>query len=271
MQIIRISISHCFSFPGPCNKDLFLPVEAKSEFQSVAIHTRVGRDVRSLNCVDTEEDDEQSGLFAPRVVSGKSELDTPSVDCLHWSIIAKTALSTKSPDCCAIQLFLIPQDWAAPSGEGGNDDDDDEYEELLEYCDDHFEDATSCSSGGGIPFYLTAELVLPPNQRVVDLSFYGDDGKSSLSSGIDCGTGRERRQALGLLVARKDPFGDEDIKLWLLKYDNVAFQLVMAKSESKQVFLDDANSIINPTSVHPLAEFQDENEEEDGICYAKSK
>ena len=59
--------------------------------------------------------------------------------------------------------------------------------------------------------------------RILDLAFYGDDGKSSLSS-MDGGTGHERRQALVLLVESQQPPGSgSSLELWLLPYDDCPF------------------------------------------------
>jgi hypothetical protein len=96
-------------------------------------------------------------------------------------------------------------------------------------CDDDDDDDDDDHLGGtnGIAgsFFLSALLQLPPNHFVVDLCFYGNDGKSSLSSGIDSGTGKEERQSLGLLVAREvdaDPAAIS-LQVWMVPYDSVTF------------------------------------------------
>ena len=103
------------------------------------------------------------------------------------------------------------------------------------------------------------------------MGFYGDDGKSNLSSGLDSGTGVERRQALGLLLSCQDlPSPEDSIELWLLRYDDLMFQIMQTKKDSKQIFLDDGQ-IDSRCQVLAQARCSDEDEEEEGHLLAKSK
>jgi hypothetical protein len=58
--------------------------------------------------------------------------------------------------------------------------------------------------------------------KVLDAVFYGDNGKCSLSS-MDGGTGKERRQALALLVEAANGYGSPMLELWLVRYDTCSF------------------------------------------------
>jgi hypothetical protein len=63
-------------------------------------------------------------------------------------------------------------------------------------------------------YYLTASLKLPDDCRVVELIFFGDDGKSTLYSSVDKPI-QEQRQGLGMIVKRQD-----SLELWVVpRYD----------------------------------------------------
>jgi hypothetical protein len=151
-----------------------------------------------------------------------------------------------------IQLFCIPLGWkqSCPI-----DSDDDEEED---YGNSHF------------PFYLTSKLVLPAGGTVLDIQFYGDDGKSSLSSGKDSGTGMERRQKLGFLYLGCS------LDLWLTSYDSLMWQPVPFRE----------SILIAPSEIHEQCSFvllpMGQNEsfveedlanayEQENIIYAKSE
>lgn len=245
--------------------DLFLPVERKTEFLPVAIHTRLGRDWSPLQeeYADAEkQDEEKDGFFSPNVVEGKVPTGISHYHSRHWSIIAKTSSPFESRENYTVKLYLIPHSSMDPTDELDDED-------ILGYGNGDESDGQGC----GIPFYLTAEIILPSGRRVLDMSFYGDDGRSNLSSGIDSGTGRERRQALGLLLGDAPSHGssDENMELWLLPYDSILFEAVLAKKDSKQVFLDDGE-IDNKCQVRaqPVTSL-DEAHEEEGVVFAKSK
>lgn len=175
---------------------------------------------------DEEEEEEEPSYFAPKV-HAESSLGS-SLDCRQWSIVAQAG-----SDSC-IQLIAIPLGWKDPSSMDSNDDSADEGQDSSE-----------------IPFYLTSKLILPESCRVQDLAFYSDDGKSALSSGSDSGTGKERRQKLGVLVAQQ-----EQLELWLIKYDHILWQVVPFES----ILLDvDAVDVY----CHVLPLLKDEGEEQD--------
>ena len=239
-------------------------MERKTEFLPVAIHSRVGKGYCSKeDYLDNDQDEtDDAGLLSPRILPGKSLPGSPSYDCRHWSIIAKTSSPTDSRENYSVKLYLIPHGWGNPS-EDSEDDEDDLGFGIEE------NDIDGCARDCGVPFYLATEIILPLSYRVLDMGFYGDDGKSSLSSGLDSGTGRERRQALGLLLS----FQEESIELWLLPYDNLTFQVIPTKKDSKQVFLDDGD-IDNQCQLFARARTStddDEQEEDEGFVCAKSK
>jgi len=196
----------------------------------VAIHTRIGRDPGEIEGSDEEE---EPSYFAPKV-HDKSSSES-SLDCRQWSIVAQAG-----SDSC-IQLVAIPLGWKDSSAMDPNDDLADEGQD-----------------GSEIPFYLTSKLILPESCRVQDLAFYSDNGKSALSSGTD------GRQKLGVLVAQQ-----EQLELWLMKYDQIVWQVVPFES-----ILLDADAVDEYCHVQPLVkeegEEQDDNQDE-GILRAQSK
>jgi hypothetical protein len=237
-------------------------VERKTEFLPVAIHTRVGKDGSAEDDEYGEDEEDEEGFFSPKISAGKSLPDIPSFDCRQWAVIAKTSSPTETRDGYAVKLYMIPNGWKSLAVE------DDNYDTLG--CDIEEEDG---SNECGVPFYLTTEIDLPSGRRVLDMGFYGDDGRSNLSSGLDSGTGRERRQALGLLLGcgAESDSTEESIELWLLPYDNLTYQVIPAKKDSKQVFLDDGKVDHHcKVAAQPLTNLEDECPAE-GVVYAKSK
>ena len=207
-----------------------------------------------------EEENGDAGFLSPNVLPGKTLPGITSFDCRHWSIIAKTSAPSESNEHYTVKLYLIPHGWVDPTEDTQDDDEIGlgiDAEDAIIEC--------------GVPFYLTTEIVLPAGGRVLDMGFYGDDGKSNLSSGLDSGTGVERRQALGLLLSCQDlPSPEDSIELWLLRYDDLMFQIMQTKKDSKQIFLDDGQ-IDSRCQVLAQARCSDEDEEEEGHLLAKSK
>lgn len=244
--------------------DLFLPVERKTEFLPVAIHSRVGKDCSKQEYDYFGEDKvEDEGYFSPSVIEGKALPDIPHYNCRQWSVIAKTNSPTESIENYVVKLYLIPHGWSE-SADCPEDD-------ILAFGLEPDDTVQEC----GVPFYLTTEIFLPVDHRVLDMGFYGDDGNSKLFSGLDDKTsGRERRQALGLLLGCKNTEVDstEDaIELWLMPYDNIQFQVVPTKKDSKQIFLDDGD-ISSECQVQAKARTSlEEDEEEDGVVFAKTR
>lgn len=214
-----------------------------------AIHARMGGnlDNLSLDSVDPSQ------FFSPRLVPGEEAVGC----CRSWSIISRVT-SFQGGDNNSIQLFALPLGWK--SGDSTDEDMDDE-----EHC--------------RIPFYLSCRLVLPPLFQVKEIAFYGDDGNSSLSAGTDeGGTGNEGRQAMGLLVSC--PVSEEAAtltaeELWLLPYDKAVFHLVAFPSDIENVTVIDLDerALVGDSinSIKPVQDGQDEDNDESGLVYAKSK
>ena len=191
-----------------------------------AITTRLGS-----NGVDRQDvpfgEEAPDGFFAPILANGAAE----KMNFRQWSVIAKPMLDTIISQCDCVQLHAIPLSWTGSS----LSDDVDEDDQV---------------TGVAASFFLSALLQLPPNHVVVDLAFYGNDGKSSLSSGIDSGTGKEARQLLALLVARRA--GESvSLEVWLVPYDSVVFSQVDIQN------LESSNAKANQVSIHvPLDAYQ---------------
>jgi hypothetical protein len=118
-------------------------------------------------------------------------------------------------------------------------------------------------------------LVLPAEYRLKDIGFYGDDGRSSLFSDEDTGSGREGRQGLGLLVER---FVTDKVhtELWLLKYDDLCFQpidLTQSRCGPRMSSIFDANvEDICSVQVHPTQQDETgENMDNDSNLLARCK
>lgn len=202
------------------------------------IHTRIGREPAiehegwEQEVDDDDDGEEDRTFFLPRV-SKQSLIDLPDYfDCRQWSVIVQAHGNI-------IQLYCIPLGWKFPN-----------------------------TSQGDGSIYLTAKLVLPSGLVVNDLGIYSDDGKSSLSSGNDSGTGKEGRQKLGILVEDKG-----QLVLWLVAYENLSWQVVPFES-----------TFIDPTQVDDDCSFNvmaypegydDEDEDQldidDSILMAQSK
>lgn len=166
-----------------------------------AMHMRIGRDVPvSRDPWEEEEeaaDEKERTYFAPKAILSSQDNNWTDAAgmayCRQWAIVA-----TASDD--TVQLFALPLGWRDPNQPDMEDD-----EENAEHT---------------FPFYLTSKMVLPPGGAILDIGFYGDDGKSSLSSGNDSGTGKERRQKLGILYKQQD----SRLELWLASYDSIQWQ-----------------------------------------------
>ena len=117
----------------------------------------------------------------------------------QWFLIAQAHGNT-------IQLFSLPLGSKQNNG-------DSDYED----CSNEDHDVGL----NDIPFYLTSKLVVPDGGRILKIGFYGDDGKSSLSSGLDSGTGMERRQKIGFIYQM-----DASTEIWTTAYDSLSWQAV---------------------------------------------
>ena len=188
-------------------------------------HSRIGLDPSRISiddCLSTISEDAESekSYFLPHV-SDHCYPHLPSTGLnasRHWFVIAQSFGST-------IQLFALPVGRKNPAEDG-----------IEPYSD--IDDEEDSMSNRILPsFYLTARVDLSKdgNQvvpgKIIQLAFYGDDGKSSLSSGQDRGTGKEGRQKLVLLyedhnVAPKDEEPNSSVELWAFRYDQLAWHVV---------------------------------------------
>lgn len=214
--------------------ELVLPQSTALNETSVAVHTRIGRDAM-LDEPDEDEREEEPTYFLPRIAKHPYDNLPDCLDCRQWSIIAQAQKSI-------VQLFCLPLGWKESSEEG--------YLEEGEVED--------------IPFYLTAKLVFPSSGLIKEVGFYGDDGKSSLSSGNDSGSGKEGRQKIGIL------FQEEKIELWLTPYDSLLWQAVPFES----IFMEASQVDQQCTKmVQAIPEISKEDEEmlDTEVLWAQSK
>jgi len=189
------------------SKDIFLPRVPKNEQCKVATHSRIGRDSASCVFWDDIDKEQDPGYFLPRIDPGSNPYANLSPmsgleNCRQWFLIAQAHGAT-------IQLFCLPLGWKQ-----NNDDIDFDYYDIN----------NENSDVNNIPFYLTSKLVLPEGGQVLQIGFYGDDGKSSLSSGIDSGTGMEGRQKIGFVYQKSLPSSTKE--LWTTTYDSLSWQAV---------------------------------------------
>lgn len=214
-----------------------------------AIHTRIGGIKDNVG-----DESSTNGHFSPEVAVG----EMPTGYCRSWSIVARVA-SFKGGEENSVHIFALPLSWRVNVS---MDEDMDDYDE--DYC--------------RVPFYLSCRLVLPPTYRVKDIAFYGDDGNSSLSAAAeDSGTGKEGRQAMGLLVSCPVTENDTDStaeELWLVQYDRVPFECVLLPSVSECESPLELNEVLksdeSTMSIQALEESGNEHSVVQGILYAKS-
>lgn len=214
-----------------------------------AIHTRIGGIKGNLG----PESDTNKYFFSPKLAGE----ELPTGYCRSWSIVAKAA-SFDGGEANSVHVFALPLGWRMNTS-------------IDEYIDDDDED--DCQ----VPFYLSCRLVLPPTCRVKEIAFYGDDGNSSLSAAADdVGTGKEGRQAMGLLVSCPVTEKDTELtaeELWLLQYDRVSFQYVSLPTKTEGESLELNELLMNDESIisiQPVEESRTEDSDEQGILYAKS-
>lgn len=184
--------------------------------QTMALHMRVGADRLDYDALnnDHNEGETPKSFFFPKARA--SELDEV-VNCFHcrqWSVVATSQVNV-------IQLHAIPLGWKSSDN-------------AVQ------QDMALKGSGLTIPFYLTAKLILPHGSRIRDIGFYSDDGKSSLSSGNDSGTGKEGHQKLGVLVEK-----ESQVDLWLIFYDDIQWQSLLFHGE-----------LLTASDVHEFATFE---------------
>ena len=234
--------------------DIFLPRVPENEECIVATHSRVGRDIESSVFWDDEEEEEEEDdrtYFLPKIDTNSNHYANLSPisgmeNSRQWFLVAQAHGTT-------IQLFCLPLGWKQ-----NNNEDNIDYEKYDMEGENNSEINT-------IPFYLTSKLILPVGGKVLKIGFYGDDGKSSLSSGIDSGTGMEGRQKIGFIYQKNSP--SSATELWTTTYDSLSWQAVPFDPMLLNVSQVDRNCSkeILPVS---LGESRDE---EDGILFASCK
>lgn len=116
-------------------------------------------------------------------------------------------------------------------------------------------------------YYLTSRMILPTDQSLLELGFYGDDGKSSLFSGEKIGSGKEGRQGLGVLLRNESG----KVELWVVQYDAVVFQLVDLSEITGSLLPDIEFSDPCTVIVQPLPRNSDESMDQDGILFARGE
>lgn len=177
----------------------------------LAVTTRLGQGGIDADQVAYGED-QPDGFFLPPTVDPPPSFPNAS-DFRQWSVLAQML------DNSILQLHAFPLSWTMTA----NDVLDDEIVDGL---------ATE--------FAWTVQMSLPSEYTIRDLAFYGDDGKSSLSSGIDFGSVQEGRQRLGLLVSRKNYGGiaqpleadTESVELWVVPYDDLEYACVALQKDA---------------------------------------
>jgi len=165
----------------------------------IAITTRLGRG--GIDEESPASDDGESSFFCPTF----DEEDGEANDYREWSVTAE-AVSDASHHSGFVQISAFPLSWT----------------DL--HHDDEYTDDESQQHGIASSCFWSCLLCLPDDCSVVELAFYGDDGKSSLGSVFDNGTGKEQRQALALLVARTASSSSDaqQLELWIVPYDDAS-------------------------------------------------
>jgi len=227
--------------------DIFLPRVPENEECKIATHSRVGRDIKSNIFLDDddEEEEEDRTYFLPNINSESNHYANLSPifgleNCRQWFVVAQAHGST-------IQFFSFPLGWK----ESNNDVDYDDCERDDENI--NFND---------VPFYLTSKLNLPAGGQILKIGFYGDDGKSSLSSGVDSGTGIEGRQSIGFVYRQ-----NSHTELWTTTYDSLLWQAI----PFDHMLLSSAQVDSNCTKEIVPISLEESREEEDGILFARCR
>ncbi|KAL3903399.1 MAG: hypothetical protein SGILL_010461, partial [Bacillariaceae sp.] len=162
-----------------------------SDPSNIALHTRIGCDISGEDremWTEADDDNGETEYFVPNIVMNSSDASRCGglSSCRQWGIVA-------SWNGEFIQLFCLPLGWR---GSG-------DFDDVM------------------IPFYLTAKLALPEGYSTLCVGFYGDDGKCSLASGSDGGSGKEGAQELAILCQSE---GSSSPKLFFLSYDSLGWQ-----------------------------------------------
>jgi hypothetical protein len=156
----------------------------------IAVHTRIGTDMDRDDMVEwMDPRDLDHSYFMPNIVAWTGELTH-----LHSLLRCRQWLVVARWQDTNVQLYSIPLE---------RDESDTQY-------------------------VLTAKLELPKGRTILALGFYGDDGKSSLSSGSDGGTGKEGPYDIAFLCQNKD---SSILDMWFVPCtEEIGWQVVMADS-----------------------------------------
>lgn len=130
----------------------------------------------------------------------------------QWTVIAEGL-----PAASQVKLYALPVVSSIDTLDGSGEPVWDEFdfpEDDDETMDCGKADVSPMQCTSIQSYYLTASLKLPDDCRIVDLVFFGDDGKSTLFSRVDKPI-QEQRQGLGMIVKRGDA-----LELWVVpRYD----------------------------------------------------
>lgn len=217
-----------------------------SDHDRLAITTRIGKG--GISRVSYYGEAKPEGFFVPKVITSLDISSLPpsgvaniKEDKVHvppsseafrqWSIVAHVHHRNQ------IKLHAFPLQWTATVD---SVDDEDESDENSFEEDENEKHLKMIQRTLAAPFQWTSILSFPQDCLILDVSFYGDDGKSSLaltasSSATTSGgyntenTGKEGRQALCVLVACQEKNEDginvpsSKLMLWLVDYDSISY------------------------------------------------
>lgn len=214
-------------------------LELLSQPGHVTMTTRIGKGGVDLDTIPYGED-ELDGFFVPK--DGQDESLT--TDFREWMVLA-AALTSSADQGSMVQIHAMPLTWTLAERREAN--------EIHGLASDKVWSTT---------------LQLPPRHKLMDVGFYGDDGKSTLSSGLDSGTGKERRQALGLVVE-----SESSLELWMVPYDDCSFAQGRLQTLSKGILGVPA---INKAPFYKMEAMPTSfgaggNDIPDGVVYAKTR
>jgi hypothetical protein len=168
-----------------------------TENSRIAVHTRIGTDMDMDDMAEwMDPHDLEHSFFIPNVVAWIGGLAPP-----HSLLRCRQWLIVARWNDTAIQLYCIPLE------RGGT------YPQCV----------------------LTARLELPEGRTILALGFYGDDGKSSLSSASDGGTGKDGPYDIAFLCQNTE---SSTLDLWFVPFsEEIGWQAMtvdgLAECETK--------------------------------------
>lgn len=136
------------------------------------------------------------GYFSPPISADNLQLQSP-----YWVIVARTIFSGESDNL--LEINAIPSDVLSST-----------------------EPAT-----GTIHVCLQVHLSISDGYEIMSMTFYSDDGNSSLAPNLDIDAeSKEGRQGLGLIVNNR-----ESEELWKFEYDRVLFHVCDLSIDNKAI------------------------------------